>query len=569
MLLRRRRLFSGCALSLLVLACAALASGTSSPPPGARAAVAAEDPRAAEIGAAVFAAGGGVVDAAVATAFAVCVLNLSSCGLGGGGFLLAYDASQGEGYALDFREVAPSALQERLLLRAGEPDPTKLRRGGLAVGVPGFVAGLVAAHARFGKLSLSRLLAPSIELAEKGFPIGEHLAAQISREREGLAASPELGALFFDEGGEPKGVGATLAWPALAETLRAVASAGEGAFYRGRSASSIVSTVQAAGGVMTTRDLESYRPLWRRPLTGRYRGLTLLTMPPPGSGGVVIEILNVLGAYELASLGSDSPTYLHLLAEAMRVGFSDRALWYGDPAYTEVPLERLLSASHAAKLRSSISHLRAGAERETEQPADSGTSHLSVMDERGNAAAVTVTINTAFGSLLAVPETGIILNNEMDDFSLPERTPNFYGLVGAEPNRIAPGKRPLSSMSPTIGVAEGKAVLAIGASGGPRIISSIVQVLIELVDFGRSSEQAVASSRIHHQAVPPKLFFEPGLPPLSRLALHRMGHELALEPELGAVQVAHRFSAGLAAAADPRKQGGVAYWAQSTAPATR
>ncbi len=569
MLRRARRLFAACFSSILAVACTALAAGTSSPPPGARAAVAAEDPRAAEIGAAAFAAGGGVVDAAVATAFAVCVLHLSSCGPGGGGFMLAYDASAGEAYALDFREVAPSALEERLVLTAGEPDPAKLRRGGLAVGVPGFVAGLLAAHARFGKLSLSRLLAPSVELAEKGFPIGEHLAAQISREREGLAESPELRALFFDEGGEPKGAGATLAWPALAETLRSVASAGEDAFYRGGTASSIVSAVKAAGGVITARDLESYRPLWRRPLAGRYRGLTLLTMPPPGSGGVVIEILNVLSAYELASLGSDSPTYLHLLAEAMRVGFSDRALWYGDPAYTEVPLERLLSASHAAKLRSSISHLRAGDARETEQPADSGTSHLSVIDERGNAAAITVTINTAFGSLLAVPETGIILNNEMDDFSLPKRTSNFYGLTGAEPNRIAPGKRPLSSMSPTIAVAEGKATLAIGASGGPRIISSIVQVLIEIVDFGRSSQHAVASSRIHHQGVPSKLFFEPRLPPLSGLRLRRMGHELALEPELGAVQVAQRFAAGLAAAADPRKHGGVAYWAPATDPATR
>lgn len=567
--MRRRspHLFLGCSSSLLLVAYAALAAEASSPQRGARAAVAAEHPRAAEIGAAVLAAGGGVVDAAVATAFAVCVLNLSSCGLGGGGFMLAYEVSEGKAYALDFREVAPSALQERLLFTAGEPDPTKLRRGGLAVGVPGFVAGLIAAHARFGKLSLARLLEPSIQLAEKGFPVGEHLAAQISREREGLAESPELRALFFDERGEPKGVGARLAWPALAETLRSVASAGEEAFYRGRTASAIVSAVKAAGGVITARDLESYRPLWRRPLRGRYRGLTLLTMPPPGSGGVVIEILNVLSAYDLASLGSDSPTYLHLLAEAMRAGFSDRALWYGDPAHTEVPLERLLSPSHAAKLRSSISHLQAGDKEETGEPADSGTSHLSVIDESGNAAAITVTINTAFGSLLAVPETGIILNNEMDDFSLPERTPNFYGLVGAQPNRIAPGKRPLSSMSPTIAVADGKAALAIGASGGPRIISSIVQVLIEIVDFGRNSQRAVASSRIHHQGVPPKLFFEPGVSPLSRLALRRMGHELAPEPELGAVQVAHRFAAGLAAAADPRKHGGVAYWAQTPAPA--
>lgn len=520
-------------------------------------AVAAEHVRAAEIGVAMLERGGNAVDAAIATAYAVCVLNTSSCGIGGGGFMLV-SRPDGTVSALDYRETAPALAHRDLFHRDGAVVPELSRRGGLAVAVPGEVAGLEAARERFARLPRDVLMAPAIALARDGFPVGPHLARWIGQNLTSLRTAPAIAAVFLDPAGNQWPEGHLIRMPALAATLERVASEGAAGFYHGPVADEIVTAVRNAGGILTAADLADYHPHWRHPLRGTYRGFEIFTMPPPSSGGVIVEILNILANDDLAALGATSPAYLHLLAEAMGSGFADRARWYGDPGFSEVPVDRLTSPAYGTMLRSRIKPDSTLPQDRYGTAPDAGTSHLSVIDAEGMAVACTTTINTAFGSMLVAGDTGVILNNEMDDFASAPGVPNTYGLIGAEANAVAPGKRPLSSMTPIIVRAEGKPRLVAGGSGGPLIISATLQTMLGVLDFGLDPAAAIAAPRIHQQWAPPALITETELAPATVADLTARGHTIRRLPFTGAVQVVVARDGKLIAAADQRKHGGSA-----------
>ena len=559
---------AGIAWSLLIVAGVA---GTPHAAPaawGARGMVAAEHRLAARAGVEILAAGGNAVDAAVATAFAVCVVNPSSCGIGGGGFMLIYLAADRRAVALDYRETAPARATADMFVRDGAAVPELSRRGGLAIAVPGEVAGLALALRRHGSRSLATVLEAAIRYARDGFPIEAHLAAQIAGQAEALRAAPELARTFFTPEGAPLQAGDVLRQPELAATLQRIAAEGPEAFYHGDIAARIARSVQDAGGMLSAGDLAAYRPRWRQPLTARHRGTTIIAMPPPSSGGgVVAQMLGILAHDDLAALGQGSPTYLHLLSEAMRHAFADRAAYYGDPDFVAFPLARLLAPETTRRLRARISTARTLAHAEygsgaggPAPPEDRGTSHLSVMDAAGNAVACTTTINTAFGAKVVATGTGIVLNNEMDDFAAQRGVANVYGLIGNAANAVAPHKRPLSSMTPVIATRDGVAVLALGGSGGPLIISGVVQVLLNILDFGADATAAVAAPRIHDQWVPPLLAVEPGIAAPTRQALARYGHVVKEVPAMGAIQVVRRHAGVFEGAADPRKGGDAVGW---------
>ena len=546
-------------MSRALLAFAAAVLGAAPVARAGAGAVATEHPLAAAAGAEMLRAGGTVVDAAVAAAAAVCVVHASSCGLGGGGFALVH-RDDGRDLALDYREEAPAAATPERFLTGGRPDEALARSGGLAVGVPGEAAGLVTLHRRFGRLPLARVLAPAIRLAGDGFLLAEapHLRREIERSVDLLRADPGLRAVFLGADGAPPPADFRVRQPDLAATLERLGRRGAAALARGSAAAAIAGAVRERGGVLARADLAGYRPAWRRPLAGTFHGHRVVTFPPPGSGGVLLEMLGILARDDLAALGAGSATLLHLLAGGMAQGFADRARWYGDPAFGPVPVAALLAPPRLGRLRAGLSAVRV-VEPRAELASEHGTAHVSVVDAAGNAAAITTTINTAFGAGIMVPGTGIILNNEMDDFALAPGVPNAFGLVGAAANALAPRKRPQSSMSPTVVLAGRRPALVAGGSGGPTIISGILQVLLGVVAFGRPLEAAVAAPRIHDQAVPPVLAVEPGVAPEVRAVLERLGHRVIEMPAIGAVAAAGLMPAGEpAAAGDPRKDGGAA-----------
>ena len=546
-------------MSRALLAFAAAVLGAAPVARAGAGAVATEHPLAAAAGAEMLRTGGTVVDAAVAAAAAVCVVHASSCGLGGGGFALVH-RDDGRDLALDYREEAPAAATPERFLTGGRPDEALARSGGLAVGVPGEAAGLVTLHRRFGRLPLARVLAPAIRLAGDGFPLAEapHLRREIERSVDLLRADPGLRAVFLGADGAPPPADFRVRQPDLAATLERLGRRGAAALARGSAAAAIAGAVRERGGVLARADLAGYRPAWRRPLAGTFHGHRVVTFPPPGSGGVLLEMLGILARDDLAALGAGSATLLHLLAGGMAQGFADRARWYGDPAFGPVPVAALLAPPRLGRLRAGLSAVRV-VEPRAELASEHGTAHVSVVDAAGNAAAITTTINTAFGAGIMVPGTGIILNNEMDDFALAPGVPNAFGLVGAAANALAPRKRPQSSMSPTVVLAGRRPALVAGGSGGPTIISGILQVLLGVVAFGRPLEAAVAAPRIHDQAVPPVLAVEPGVAPEVRAVLERLGHRVIEMPAIGAVAAAGLMPAGEpAAAGDPRKDGGAA-----------
>ena len=520
-------------------------------------AVASEHPFAAAAGVETLDAGGSVVDAAVAAAAVVCVVHPSSCGIGGGGFALVHTAD-GADVALDYRERAPARATEDRFRVDGKPDPTLTRRGGLAVAVPGEVAGFSALHERFGRLPLSDILRPAIRLAHDGFRLGDapHLAREIERSRDLLAADPGLRAIFLADGGVP-GPDFRVVQPDLARTLEAVGARGDAAFYAGPIAMAIAAVVADHRGVLDAADLARYRVRWRRPLSARFRGRRVVTFPPPGSGGVLLEALGILAHDDLGTLGWGSPIALHLLAGAMAQGFADRARWYGDPDFAAIPVPALLAPPRLVALRAGLRTTSVTTPRVT-LVVDHGTAHVSAVDGAGNAAAITTTINTSFGAGILVPGTGIVLNDEMDDFALAPGVPNVYGLTGAAANAIAPGKRPQSSMSPTIVLDGSRPELVVGGSGGPTIISSVLQVILGVTAGGLSLRDAVEAPRIHDQALP-VLAIEAGIDPATRAVLERIGHRLTVMPAIGAVSAVGLARDGTPlAAGDPRKDAGAA-----------
>ncbi len=543
------RAFAGLCWLLLFLGAA--------PSEAHRGAVATEHAAAADAGAEILRAGGNAVDAAIATAAAVCVVHPSSCGVGGGGFALVH-LPDGTDLALDYRECAPEGATRERFFDGDTPQPKRLQTGGLAVGVPGEVAGWAALHARVGRLPLPTVLAPAIRLARDGFRLGDApaLQTQIARSAPLLRTDPALRATFLAPNGDPPGPDFRVVQADLARTLDAVAQRGAIAFYEGSVATAIADTVAAAGGVLTTADLRAYVPVWREPLVGTFRGRRIVTFPPPGSGGIVLEVLGILAHDDPRALGAGSPTWLHLLAGALAQGFADRAQWYGDPGFSDVPVAALLAPPRLAALRARLSPI-ARVVPDTTAARGGGTAHLSVVDENGGAVAMTTTINTAFGSGLVATGTGVVLNNEMDDFAIAPGVPNVYGLVGTAANAVAPGKRPQSSMAPTIVLDGRRPELVVGGSGGPFIISSTTQIILDVLAFDQDVPAAVAAPRIHDQAVPAVLLVEPGIDAATRAALARVGHTVKEIPAIGAAAaVSVRPDATAQAAGDRRKDGG-------------
>ena len=488
---------------------------------------------AAEAGAEILGAGGNAVDAAVATAFAVAVTQPFSAGLGGGAFALIR-TPEGEVYALDARETAPAAATRDMYLAEGLP-PRPSMHGPLAVAIPGFTAGMALMLERFGTLPLARVLEPAIRLAE-GFPLAGFQARRINalKDRFDPARFPETARIQFapaaDDGRAD--VGEALVQADLAKTLRAIAKEGPGVVQGGRIGKQIAAEVQKRGGLLSPADLAGYVPKWRAPVVGRYRDYTVYSFPPPSSGGaVLLQCLNILEGFDLAATGAGSSASLHRVSEAMKLAFADRAAYMGDADFVDVPVARLISREYADAQRARMDPAKAIEVAAPGLPADdAGTAHLSVSDDQGGAVGITMTINTSYGSGITVPGTGIILNNEMDDFSIAPDTPNAYGLVDTRgANAIAPGKRPLSSMTPTLLVAGDKPFMVTGSPGGPRIISTVLLTILNVVDWGMDVQAAVSAPRYHHQWIPDTLRVEPETPSDVTDALTALGHEVDVQ----------------------------------------
>jgi gamma-glutamyltranspeptidase/glutathione hydrolase len=519
------------------------------------------------IGADILARGGNAVDAAVAVGFALAVTLPKAGNLGGGGFMVVHLAKSHENVTIDYRETAPAAATADMFLDAdGNADPEKSRNSGLAVGVPGTVAGLTLALEKFGsgRFTLAELIAPAVKLAREGIPVEGDLLDSLLLAAPRLQRWPSTAAIFIKADGTPWEEGDRLLQPQLADTLETIGREGPRAFYHGPIADKIVSAVRAADGRMTRVDLESYWPVIREPVRGTYRGYDIVSMSPPSSGGVhLIEMLNILEGFPLKSLGAGKPKTLHLMIEAMKLAYADRAEYMGDRDRVEVPVERLISKAYAAELRAGINPDRARSV-ESIRPDSSAlggggnTTHFSIIDEVGNAVANTTSLNFSYGVGLVAGDTGILLNNTLDDFAAKPGAPNAFGLIGGSANAPAPGKRPLSSMTPTIVLKDGAPVLITGAPGGSRIITTVLQVIVNSIDFDLPVAQAVAAPRVHHQWRPDAVLVEPGVPAATRRALEKLGHKVEAGPLFGAANSIAVTPKGFVGAADSRAAGGLA-----------
>jgi gamma-glutamyltranspeptidase / glutathione hydrolase len=525
-----------------------------------------QESRAARIGADVLAHGGNAVDAAVATGFAMAVTYPRAGNLGGGGFMVVHLAD-GRNIAIDYRETAPAATTRDVFLgNDGKPDPRKSRFTGLGIGVPGTVAGLSLALEKYGsgKFTLSDLLAPAIMLARDGLPVEDDVADTFDIAQRLMGRWPSSKKIFFHPDDTPLRAGEMMVQTDLAATLQAIAARGPRAFYEGDIAEKIAAAVKGAGGLMTPDDLKAYQPVIREPVHGSYRGYDIVSMPLPSSGGTgLIEMLNILEHFDLKGLGADSVDTAHVLVEAMKRGYADRARYLGDPATVDVPLNRLLSKSYGDLLSKTIDFKRATPAADVAALAalpreGQNTTHFSVIDKQGNAVSNTYTLNFSYGIGLVAEGTGVLLNNELDDFTAAVGASNFYGLVGFEANLPGPNKRPLSSMTPTIVLKDGKPWLVTGAPGGSYIITATMQVILNVVDHGMNVAAAVAKPRLHHQWLPDEVRVEHGFPADVAEGLRARGHTV-IEP-LGQTSANSILVTddGFAGAADPRTRGALA-----------
>jgi gamma-glutamyltranspeptidase/glutathione hydrolase len=541
-----RRLFYS-AFSFALLAGAALAQSTPQlasilpkiPPArsltGVNAMVVAQERTAARIGVEILDRGGNAVDAAVAVGFTLAVTYPRAGNIGGGGFMVIHLANRETGnkdIAIDYREAAPAAATPDMFLDAqGNPDPKKSRDSGLAVGVPGTVAGLVLAQKKYGsgKLSLAELLRPAIRLAEQGFRVEDDLADSMPSAAKRLARWPSTAGILLKNDDQPLRPGDRLIQFDLADTLRTIADKGADGFYQGEVAEKIVAAVRGAGGIMMADDLKNYKAIERPVVRGSYRGYDIVSMPPPSSGGVhLIEMLNILEGYDLGKLPREQA--LHLEIEAMKRVYADRAVYMGDPDQVKMPIAGLISKKYAATLRAGMTdkstpaaQIHAGKPAETE---GLNTTHFSVIDKDGNAVSNTYTLNFSYGLGLIADGTGVLLNNELDDFTAKPGASNAYGLVGFAANLPGPNKRPLSSMTPTIVLKDGKPFLITGSPGGSRIITAVLQVIANVIDFSMPIAQAVTAPRLHNQWQPDETYVEPGFDPALLDALKARGHKL-------------------------------------------
>ncbi len=529
--------------------------------------VVAPHPAAATVGVEVLRAGGNAVDAAVATALMISVVEPFSAGIGGGGFALVYDASSQDITALDFRERAPlSATAAMYLDSAGNLIPRASLDGVLAAGTPGTIAGLAALHHRYGKLPWRQLVAPAIHAAEEGFSVTERYRRAATLRLAVLQADATARQIFLDQGQVPT-LGTVIRQPDLAKTLGAIAT-NPNSFYNGWIATAIADFMGQSGGKMSRADLASYQPIWRSPVCGRYRGLQVCSMPPPSSGGVaLIQMLNLLQALPPATTPTDRG---HQLASVMQIAYADRTHYLGDSDFVAVPIALLTSPAYAQQRAREIlpqqarpqSRVRAVEPSQLHRPESGNTSHLTVVDTARNAVSLTFTINGAFGAGVVVPQTGILLNNEMDDFAIAPNQPNLFGVVGVQVNNqplangISGGKRPLSSMTPTIVTRDGQLVMAMGSTGGSRIITAVLQLLLNIIDHGQDAPTALASPRLHQQWEPDVLFVEPGVSPEWLATWQQWGYTVVQPQPWGNANLIRVLDNGtLEGAADPRGEG--------------
>jgi gamma-glutamyltranspeptidase/glutathione hydrolase len=490
---------------------------------------------ASKVGVEVLKEGGNAVDAAVAVGYALAVVYPTAGNLGGGGFM-TIRLKDGKTTFLDFRERAPLASSKTMYLdKDGNPVAGASTEGYLAVGVPGSAAGFETAREKYGRKTRQELLAPAIKLAREGFLLEAGDIASFAEGNERLRKDEAAARIFLKEG-EPLELGTTLVQADLASSLTAISDRGVDAFYKGEIADKIVAASAANGGVLAKADFEQYQVRELEPVKCSYRGYEIVSSPPPSSGGVIIcEILNILEGYPLSYLGYGSAETTRLMVEAMRFAFVDRNASLGDPDFVDNPMEKLLSKNYAEEIRGKIDPFKAGASADL-MPKGFGesteTTHYSIVDDEGNAVAVTYTLNGSFGAGVVAPGTGILLNNEMDDFTIKPGVPNLYGLVQGEANAIEPRKSPLSSMSPTIVSKDGKPFMVIGSPGGSRIITITLEAIINVVDHGMNLQEAIDAPRIHHQWLPDKVYMEPyALSPDTRRILTGMGYDVNVDPD--------------------------------------
>jgi gamma-glutamyltranspeptidase/glutathione hydrolase len=530
------------------------------------------DPLASAAGVAILKKGGNAIDAAVATTFAISVVEPFSAGIGGGGFLLVGFPPQDttSAYtiqALDFRERAPKAATRDMYLdKEGNVIPRASLDGHLAAGVPGTVAGLYTVHRYFGQLPWNQVLEPAIRLAEEGFRVGDYFVNSVQRRQAVIKQNPAARAIFTKDGAmyQP---GEVLKQPDLANTLKTIAQDPQ-QFYTGDIAEAIAKDMAANGGLITQEDLAAYTPIWRNPVCGEFQKARVCSMPPPSSGGVhLLQILSLIETTDFNQWGRNSPETLHLLTEAMRIAYADRAEYLGDPDFVEVPVRALTSPNYINAQRQQID-LQKARPSDTVKPMDETTlnrylwespetSHLTVVDGDRNVVSLTFTVNGGFGAGVVAAGTGILLNNEMDDFAVAPGVPNLFGLVGGEANAIAPYKTPLSSMTPTIVTQDGQLIMAAGSPGGSTIITTVLQLVFNVLEFNMNAAEAVSAPRIHHQWLPDTLLIEQGgFDPQILEALKQRGHQLKQRNGWGNANLIRVTPDGtLEGAADPRRDG--------------
>jgi gamma-glutamyltranspeptidase/glutathione hydrolase len=523
--------------------------------------VASQNQLSSQVGAEVLADGGNAVDAAIAVGFSLAVTLPRAGNLGGGGFMLIHDATSGESIAIDYREMAPiGATRDMYLDENGDVDATRSRFSHLAAGVPGSVAGLYRAHQQFGSLPWKRLLEPAIRQAREGVAVSYDLAGLLGARQVRMCLNDATCRYFYKADGTAYRPGELLVQRDLAETLERIAENGPDGFYKGKTAALIAAEMQRGGGLVDEQSLLAYKPIVREPIGGTYRGYEILTMPPPSSGGVhVIQMLNILEQFPVRELGAGGADNVHLLAEAARLAYADRSKHLGDPDYYDVPASWLTSKQYGKELAATIDMTKARPSSEVAPgvapPSESpDTTHFSVIDADGMIVATTTTLNFSFGSGIAVPGAGFLLNNEMDDFAAKPGVPNAFGLLGGEANSVAPGKRPLSSMTPTIVLEDGKPWFATGSPGGSRIITSVLQMIVNVIDHQMNLAEATAAPRMHHQWLPDVLQLESGFSPDTVRLLRERGHEVSeAQYSMGSLQSVGYRNGVYRGASDPRR----------------
>lgn len=523
--------------------------------------VSSQEKLATEAGLKVLKEGGNAIDAAVTVGFALAVTLPRAGNIGGGGFMMIHLAENNDNIALDYREKAPlQATADMFLNEKGEVDNQKARFSHLAVGIPGTVAGLTFALEKYGTISLQRALQPAIQLAENGFPVTEDFYDSLIFSSAFLSQNPSSREIFLPNNNPPP-VGTIFKQPLLANSLKLIAREGKKAFYQGEIAQNIVKDMKANNGLITLEDLANYQPKIRKPIEGKYQGYQIYSMPPPSSGGVhLIQMLNILKGFDLPSFGHNTAKTIHIMAETMKLTYADRSKYLGDHDFVHVPINSLISQKYSDFLRQEINLNRATPSQEISQnnplkfSESHETTHYSVIDKYGNAVANTYTLNFSYGGGITVPNTGILLNNQMDDFSAKTGVANAYGLTGGEFNAIAPEKRMLSSMTPTIIMKDDQVFLVTGSPGGSRIITTVLQIIVNVIDFKMNIAEATVSPRFHHQWLPDTLFLEKGINQDTQKLLTEKGHNLSNSRAIGSTQSIMKIDNTLYGFSDTRRR---------------